>query len=78
MHGSIYDPRMEPFRPRVLRGLNVVPGGNSRRALAPRAPAKSAVSREGRGLHTLRGGVDPGDVRFRDRVVRVVHVWKDF
>ena len=31
----------------------------------------------GRGFHTVRGGVDLGELRFRPRVV-VVHAWKDF
>ena len=32
----------------------------------------------GWGFHTLRGGIDPGDLRFRLRVVGVVEIWKDF
>ena len=30
------------------------------------------------GFHTVRGGIDPGDRRFRPRVVGVVDVWKIF
>ena len=30
------------------------------------------------GFHTVRGGVDQGDRRFRPVFVRVVHVWKWF
>ena len=29
------------------------------------------------GLHTLRGGIDPGDLRFRPRDVGVVEIWRD-
>ena len=32
----------------------------------------------GLGFHTLRSGIDPEDLRFRPRVVRVVEIWKDF
>ena len=32
----------------------------------------------GLGLHTLRGGIDQGDLRFRPRVVGVVYIWKYF
>ena len=37
-----------------------------------------ATSQVGWGFHTLRGGIDPGDLRFRPRVVGVVEMWKDF
>ena len=29
-------------------------------------------------FHTMRGGIDPGDLRFRPLVDGVVHVWKEF
>ena len=29
-------------------------------------------------FHTLWGGIDPGDPRFRSRVVEVVEIWKGF
>ena len=32
----------------------------------------------GLGFHTLRGGIDPGDLRLPPRVVVVVDVWNDF
>ena len=32
----------------------------------------------GLGFHTLRGGIDPGDLRFRPRFVGDVETWKDF
>ena len=31
----------------------------------------------GWGFHTARGGIDPGDLCFRPRVVGVAKVWKD-
>ena len=37
-----------------------------------------ATSRLGWGSHTLRGGIDPGDLRFRLRVVGVIEIWKYF
>ena len=35
MYGRIYDSGLGPYNPRVRRDLNVVPRGNSRRALVP-------------------------------------------
>ena len=32
----------------------------------------------GLGFHTLRDGIDPGDLRFRPRVVGFVEIWKGF
>ena len=50
--------------------------------LSPRAgsmsPSLSEISQWGWGFNTLRGGIDPGDLRFRLRVVRVVDIWKRF
>ena len=39
---------------------------------------QSATSQWGWGFHTLRGGIDPGNLRFRPQVVEVVEIWKDF
>ena len=50
--------------------------------LSPRAGSmsfiQSATSQWGWGLDILRGGVDPGDLRFRPLIVRVAEIWKDF
>ena len=50
--------------------------------LSPRAasvgPSQSSITQRRWGFHTLRGGIDPGDLRFCPRVVGVVEVWKDF
>ena len=52
------------------------------RQLSPRTGSRSlsqlATSQLGWGIHTMRDGIDPGDLRFRPRVVGVVDIWKDF
>jgi len=40
-------------------------------------PSQSATSQWGWSFHTVRGGIDPGDLRFRPRVVGVVEIWKN-
>ena len=37
-----------------------------------------ALRTPGWGFHTVEGGIDPGDHRFRPRFVGIVDVWKDF
>ena len=37
-----------------------------------------ALPTPGWGFHTVRGGSDPGDHRFRPRFIGVAHVWNDF
>ena len=64
MYGGIFDPGMEPCRPRVALDLLS-------------SPSQLAIGRRGWGFHTMRGGFDPGDHRFRPRVVGVVDVWRD-
>ena len=51
--------------------------GNSRRALAPWAPANQQSVRGVWGYHTARGGIDPGDLCFRPWTVGVVEASKD-
>ena len=65
MYGGISDPGMVPCRPRVALALFS-------------SPSQSASGRRGWGFHTVRGGFDPGDHRFRRWVVGVVDVWRDF
>ena len=65
MYGGISDPGMRPCRPRVALDLFS-------------SPSQSAIGRRGWGFHAVRGGVDPGDHRFRPRIVGVVDVWRDF
>ena len=36
-----------------------------------RGPSQSSITQRGWGFHTVRGGFDPGDLRFRSRVVGV-------
>ena len=38
------------------------------------SPSLSAIDRRGWGFHTVRGGVDPGDHRFRPQVFGFVDV----
>ena len=38
------------------------------------SPSQSAISQLGWGFHNVRGGIDPGDHRFRPRFVGVVKV----
>ena len=64
MCGRIDDPGMEPYPPRVT--------------LASRTRANPRSARGVGVFHTMRGGIDPGDHRFRPRFDGVVHVWKDF
>ena len=40
--------------------------------------SQSEISQWGWGSRIVRGGVDPGDLRFRRKVVGVVEKWKDF
>ena len=79
MHGRISDPGMGTYPPLVQRDLGIGPRGSSRRALAPchMSPSQSEITQWGWGFHTLRSGIDPGDLRFRLWVVRVVQIWKD-
>ena len=53
---------MRPYPPRMWRDPDVVRSG----------------SQWGWGFNTLRGGIDPGDLRFRLWDVGVVEIWKDF
>ena len=50
--------------------------------LSPRVGSISlsqlATGQLGWGFHTLWGGTDPGDLRFRPLVVGVVEAWKEF
>ena len=39
--------------------------------------SQTAITQWGWAFHTLRGGIDPGDLRFRRGVVGVVDTWKD-
>ena len=73
----ISDPGMGICPPRVLQDLGVVPRGNSRRVLAPRASANQHQP-AGLGFPHLAGRSDPEDLRFRPRFVGVVDIWEDF
>ena len=64
MCGRIYDPGMRPYPPRVRRTST--------------NPSQSAIGQCGWDIHTVRGGIDPGDHHFRPRFVGIVEVWQDF
>ena len=40
-------------------------------------PSQSAIGKWHWGFHTVRGGVDPGEIDFRPRGVGVIEIWKD-
>ena len=42
------------------------------------SPSQSAITQRGWGFHTLRGGIEPGDVYFSPRAVGVVEIWREF
>ena len=62
MYRGISDPGMGSHRPRDALALRAIPG-------------KSAIGRWGWGFHTVRGGFDPGDHRFRPQDIGVLKVW---
>ena len=76
---------MEGF---LIRGWEIIlPGRGGTSALARGATLAAFWHHEpqpisnhptGLGFHTLRGGIDPGDLRLRLQVVGVVEVWKGF
>ena len=55
---------MGPYPPRVKLAIYT-------------SPNQSAIGRWGCDFHTMAGGINPGDIRFRSRVVGVVDVWMD-
>ena len=76
---------MEGF---LIRGWKLIlPGCGGTSALAREATLAARWLHEpqpisnhpvGLGFHTLRDGIDPGDLRFRPRVVGFVEIWKGF
>ena len=42
------------------------------------SPSQSEITQWGWGFHTLRGGIDQGDLYFRPRVAGVVDIWSEF
>ena len=67
----------------IRRWMLILPGCRETSALArgklsPRAssmgPIQSAITQWGWGFHTLRGGIDPRDLRFRPRVFRGLEI----
>ena len=62
MYGGIHDLGMASYRSRLALAIFSI-------------PSESAIGQWGWGFHTVRGGFDPADHRFRPRVVGVVHVY---
>ena len=57
-------PEMGPYSPRMKVALYT-------------SPSQAATDQSGCDFHTMGGGISPGDVRFRSRVVGVLDVWMD-
>ena len=54
-----FKPTLGPYPPRVALAVGT-------------SPNRSAIGQWRWGFHTVRGGVDPGEHRFRSRVVEVL------
>ena len=79
------DPRDHRSRPQVVRVVKVWIYNPGMGTYPPRGalalctiPSQSAIGQLGWGRHTVRGGIDPRDHRFRPRVVGVVDIWNVF
>ena len=80
------DPGNHRFRPQVVGVVEVWKDlGSGDGTLSSRRSSGFVLEPQsigdlpmGWGFHTVQGGDDPGDHRFRPRVFRVVDVWKDF
>ena len=73
MYGRISGRGMEGYPPRVRRELSPEATLDARWLHGP----QPISNQWGWGFDTLRGGIDPGDLRFRPRLAGVVNVWKD-
>ena len=76
----ICDPGMGIYHLRVRRDFDVVPRYifAARCLHEPTGIHKSVSSCKVWGFHTLRGGIDPGDVRFSFELWKLwIHIWKD-
>ena len=62
---GIYDPGVGPYRPWGALDLFS-------------SPSQSAINKWGCGFHTVRGGIDPGELCFRPQAVGIVDLWIDF
>ena len=69
---------MGPYHPRVRRNLGVAPMGNFRARWLHELQPISNLTLWGWGFHTVRGVINPGNLRFRPRFVEVVEIWEDF
>ena len=76
------DPGDLRLRPRVVgvvdRWIDCWPKGQITPRAGSMSPSQLAITQWGWSFHSLRGGIDPGYLRFRPRVVGDVDIWKDF
>ena len=75
MYGRIHDPGMRRCLPGPRHCLE---GQLSPRigSMSPSRPVNQTGGVWGGNFHIMRGGIDPGDDRFRPRGVEVVDLWK--
>ena len=66
---------MTPYPPRVRRDFEAGQWGNP---LFAGSLYEAATSERGWGFHTLRGGLDRGNLRLCSRVVEVAGIWMIF
>ena len=74
--GSISDPWMGPYPPRLWRNLKRCPEGQLLARAGSMSLSQSATSLWGWSFHIVWGGIDPEDRSFRVRVVGVEDIWK--
>ena len=65
------------YPPRVRR-TSALAQGATLAARSLHEPQPISNHPVGSGLHTLRGGIDPGNLHLRPQVVGVGEIWKDF
>lgn len=76
MYGRVYGQEIRLYPPRVRRDLDLSPSVNFPRATAVPASGNQRSANGGWGFHTVRGGIERRDHRFRPGVVGVVDAWK--
>lgn len=74
MYGIIYDPGMETYDRLVRTDLDVVLGQLYLR-FGSISPSQLANQSRERGITTVWGGIDPGELHLRPQVVGLVGVW---
>ena len=59
-------------------GTSALPEGQLSPRVGSMSPSQSAITQWSWGFHTVWGGIGPGDLILRPRVVGVVEIWKGF